>query len=50
MGAAFEWTVPAAIVVISDYVLVRWLLRLSRAAHEQGERVAWLEAKVNGKP
>jgi hypothetical protein len=41
----FVWTVPAAVLVISDYVLVRWLLQLTRQTRKQGERIARLEGK-----
>jgi hypothetical protein len=52
VGAAdvTSWTLPTAAIVISDYVAIRWLIRLDRKVDEQGERIARLEGKVNGKP
>jgi hypothetical protein len=44
------WTVPAALIVISDYVLVRWLLMLTSRTREQGERIAHLEGRNPNDP
>jgi len=47
---AVTWTVPTALIVISDYLLVRWLLLLTRRTHEQGERIAHLEGRKPNDP
>jgi len=50
IASSAAWLVPAgSVFVIALVVVYRWLWSLTNRMNDHGERISWLEAKINGK-